>query len=171
MNKKVNSAKAAKPETLCPIARAEDVVGDRWTVLVLRELFVGSRRFEEIQAQTGATPQMVADRLKRLVAAGLAEYRAYQQRPIRYEYWLTDKGEAFYPVLMALRAWGERWLKAPDEGPATNYVHRDCGRPAGLGPLCEGCGRPLTRANIISRQSPAYAQERADRAERFKAAK
>ena len=99
------------------------------------------------------------------------EYRAYQQRPIRYEYWLTDKGEAFYPVLMALRAWGERWLKAPDEGPATNYVHRDCGRPAGLGPLCEGCGRPLTRANIISRQSPAYAQERADRVERFKAAK
>jgi len=112
---------------------------------------------------------MVADRLKRLAAAGLAERRPYQDRPPRYEYWLTDKGEAFYPVLLALRAWGERWLKAPGEGLATTLVHRDCGQPAGLGPLCESCGQPLTRANVTSTQSPAYARERADRAERFKA--
>src|SRR5690348_5133810 len=83
--------------SLCPVARAEMVVGDRWTVLVLRELFMRSHRFEEIQAQTGATPQMVAARLKKLEADGLVERRVYSKRPPRYEYHLTEKGEAFHP--------------------------------------------------------------------------
>src|SRR5580693_8871517 len=99
-------------ETLCPVARAEDVGGDRWTVLVLRELFIGTRRFAEIQAQTEATPPMLAGRLKKLEADGLVERRPYQQRPLRYEYYLTEKGRAFHPVIMALRAWGEYWCKS-----------------------------------------------------------
>src|SRR3954471_19851033 len=86
---------ALDPATLCPVARAELVVGDRWTVLVLRELFSGNHRFEEIQAQTGATPQMTAARLKRLERDGLIERQAYHERPPRYGYHLTDKGEAF----------------------------------------------------------------------------
>src|SRR5215470_15165781 len=87
-----------RAQTLCPVARAELVVGDRWTVLVLRELFAGNHRFEEIQAQTGATPQMVAARLKQLEADGLVERRPYSDRPLRFGYHLTDKGDAFFPV-------------------------------------------------------------------------
>src|SRR4051794_7038549 len=98
------SRAALDPATLCPVARGASVVGDRWTVLVLRELFSENHRFEEIQAQTGATPQMVAARLKTLEAEGLIERRRYSARPLRHDYHLTPKGEAFYPVILALRA-------------------------------------------------------------------
>ena len=94
-------------QTLCPVAWAITVVGDRWTVLILRELFMRMHRFEEIQAQTGATPQMIATRLKKLEADGLVKRHVYSKRPRRHEYHLTEKGEAFYPVILALRAWGE----------------------------------------------------------------
>lgn len=158
-------------ETLCPVARAEEVVGDRWTVLVLRELFMGTRRFDEIQAQTGGTPQMIATRLKQLEADGLLLRLPYSKRPLRYDYQLSEKGEAFYPVLLALRAWGEQWCKAPEEGLAVRFVHTRCGLPAGLGPLCEGCGEPLVRDELAGEESPAYARERAERRESFRAAR
>ena len=154
--------------TLCPVARAETIVGDRWTVLVLRELFIGSHRFDEIQAHTGATPQMVTGRLKKLEADGLIERRPYSRRPLRYEYHLTEKGKAFYPVILALRAWGETWCKAPGESLAVHFTHRVCGQPAGLGPTCEACGQPLEREDLIAEQSPAYQRERDARWEAFK---
>jgi DNA-binding HxlR family transcriptional regulator len=156
-------------ETLCPVAHAEAVIGDRWTVLVLRELFMRSHRFEEIQAQTGATPQMAASRLKALEADGLVERRLYSGRPRRYSYHLTAKGEAFHPVLLALRAWGETWCKAPEAGLAINYTHRTCGKPAGLGPVCEACGQPLRREELVAALNPAYRDERDARWEAFKA--
>ena len=156
------------PETLCPIARAEAIVGDRWTVLVLRELFMGSHRFDEIQAQTGGTPQMVATRLKNLEADGLVARHRYNDRPPRYEYRLTAKGEAFYSVVIALRAWGETWCKSPEEGLAVVYTHARCNHPAGLGPLCAHCGEPLRREDLISQPAAAYAAERQARREAFK---
>ena len=162
------STKISSSDTLCPIARAEDVVGDRWTVLVLRELFMGSHRYDEIQAQTGGTPQMVATRLKNLEADGLVERRLYNERPPRYEYHLSAKGQAFYSVVLALRAWGETWCKAPEEGLAVVYTHKICGEPAGLGPLCAHCGESLRRDELISQQSEAYAAERQARREAFK---
>lgn len=155
--------------TLCPIARSETEVGDRWTVLILRELFMRVHRFEEIQAQTGGTPQMIAARLKKLQEDDLVERRRYTERPPRYEYHLTEKGEAFYPVILALRAWGERWCKSPEEGRAVNYLHRTCGKSAGLGPVCESCGQPLQRQDLITELNPAYQSEREERAEAFKA--
>jgi DNA-binding HxlR family transcriptional regulator len=158
-------------ETLCPVARAESVVGDRWTVLILRELFMGSHRFEELQAQTGATPQMMAARLKKLEADGLVERRLYKQRPPRYEYHLTEKGEAFYPVVLALRAWGETWCKSPEEGLAITYTHLTCGKPAGLGPVCESCGLRLRRQEMRAELNPAYRGEREARWEAFKASR
>jgi DNA-binding HxlR family transcriptional regulator len=160
--------KPTPPETLCPVARAEALVGDRWTVLVLRELFTGSHRFDDIQAQTEATPQMVAARLKKLEADGLVERRPYLRRPLRYEYHLTAKGQAFHPVMLALRAWGESWCKRPNEGLAVHYTHASCGRPAGLGSLCDSCGRPLVRADLRAEPSPAYARERAGRSNRLR---
>jgi DNA-binding HxlR family transcriptional regulator len=115
---------ASDPATLCPVGRAAAVVGDRWTVLILRELFSESHRFEEIQAQSGATPQMVAARLKALEADGIVERRIYNERPLRHDYHLTKKGEALFPVFLALRAWGETWLKAPKDGWTVNWIHR-----------------------------------------------
>jgi DNA-binding HxlR family transcriptional regulator len=155
-------------QTLCPIARAEAVVGDRWTVLVLRELFMGSHRFDEIQAQTGGTPQMIAARLKSMEADGLVARRPYNERPPRYEYHLTPKGQAFYSVVLALRAWGETWCKSPEEELAVVYTHKTCGQPAGLGPLCEHCGELLRREELISEPSAAYIEERNARREAFK---
>jgi DNA-binding HxlR family transcriptional regulator len=158
-------------DTLCPVARTEDVVGDRWTVLILRELFMGTHRFEEIQAQTEATPQMVATRLKKLQADGLVERRNYSKRPLRYEYHLTEKGDAFYPVLLALRAWGETWCKSPKEDLAIRYTHQSCGKPAGLGPTCESCGQPLHRKDLKGELNPRYRSERQARWEAFKASR
>lgn len=162
------AVKKTSPETLCPIARAEAVVGDRWTVLVLRELFMRNHRYDEIQAQTGGTPQMVAARLKSLESDGMVERRAYNERPKRYEYHLTAKGEAFYSVVLALRAWGETWCKSAEEGLAVRYTHRTCGHLAGLGPLCEHCGELLRREELVSEPSTAYARERLERREAFK---
>jgi DNA-binding HxlR family transcriptional regulator len=156
-------------QTLCPVARAGAVVGDRWTMLILRELFMANHRFEEIQAQTGATPQMIAARLKKLEADGLVKRRIYSKRPLRHEYHLTRKGEAFSPVLLALRAWGETWCKSPKEGRAVRYTHRTCGKPAGLGPVCESCGKPLRREDLVAELNPAYRGEREARWEAFKA--
>jgi DNA-binding HxlR family transcriptional regulator len=158
-------------QTLCPVARSEAVVGDRWTVLLLRELFMGSHHFEELQAQTEATPQMVATRLKKLEADGLVERRVYNKRPLRHQYHLTEKGEAFYPVLLALRAWGETWVKSPKEGRAVSFTHRSCGNPAGLGPVCDSCGKPLRRADLIAKQAAKYQREREARWEAFKASR
>ena len=169
MKKKVTMSEIdSVNHTLCPVARAESVVGDRWTVLILRELFMGSHRFEEIQAQTEGTPQMIAARLKKLEAEGLVERRLYNERPKRYEYHLTEKGEAFYPVVLALRAWGETWCKSADEGRAINYPHRTCGGPAGLGPVCESCGLPLRRDELTAELNPAYQDERDARLREFK---
>jgi DNA-binding HxlR family transcriptional regulator len=172
MKKKVKKHEVALTgETLCPVAHAETVVGDRWTVLVLRELFMGSHRFEEIEAQTGATPQMIAARLKKLDADGLVERQLYRERPRRYEYRLTEKGRAFYPVLLALRAWGETWCKPESDGLAVHFTHRTCGKPAGLGTVCEACGQPLRREDMIAELNPVYKHERDARWEAFKAAR
>jgi DNA-binding HxlR family transcriptional regulator len=170
MKKRVTMRKIDPADaTLCPVARAETVVGDCWTVLVLRELFMGSHRFEVIQAQTGGTPQMIAARLKKLEADGLLERRLYNERPPRHEYHLTEMGHAFYPVLLALRAWGETWCKSDEEVRAVNFTHRTCGKPAGLGPTCESCGQPLRREDMIAELNPAYRRERDARWEAFKA--
>jgi len=140
-------------------------------MLILRELFMRSHRFEEIQAQTGGTPQMIAARLKTLQVDGLVERRLYNKRPPRYEYHLTEKGKAFYPVILALRAWGEAWCKTPEEGRAISYIHRACSKPAGLGPVCETCGLPLHREDMIAELNPAYQFERDARWEAFKASR
>jgi DNA-binding HxlR family transcriptional regulator len=161
MKKKVTMARPDLfQQTLCPVARAESVAGDIWTVLILRELFAGHHRFDEIQVMTGATPQMVATRLKKLEADGLVERRAYSKRPPRYEYHLTAKGEDFYPVLLALRAWGEKWMRLPGEEPTIEYTHSICGGPAGFGPLCSNCGQLLRREDLTGKFSAAAETER-----------
>lgn len=107
----------------CPIANTLEVVGDKWSLLVLRELSLGVRRFNDIQRQIGAPRDRVADRLRNLEQSGLLERRRYSAHPPRFEYWLTEAGRELVPVLDSLRIWGER--HRPAAGPAPAVLKRD----------------------------------------------
>ena len=99
----------------CPVAASLRIVGERWSLLVVRELSYGVRRFDQIVGYTGAPRDILADRLRKLVAAGVVARRPYRARPQRFEYYLTDSGEALRPVLAALSQWGSEWVQ---ESPA-----------------------------------------------------
>ena len=94
----------------CPVARAMSVIGDRWTLLIVRDCFLGKSRFEEFQTSLGITRHLLSDRLKRLVAQGVLEKNPYQMRPPRYDYRLTEKGRDFAPALVGLKDWGKKHM-------------------------------------------------------------
>jgi DNA-binding HxlR family transcriptional regulator len=131
----------------CSVARALAVLGDRWTMLILRDAFLGCRRFDAFQAQLGLTRHVLSERLARLVDERILEKRAYQARPPRYEYRLTDKGRDLYPALLALLAWGDRW-KADDTGPPLQLRHRHCGKVMHAVAVCSECGEPLDPRDV-----------------------
>jgi DNA-binding HxlR family transcriptional regulator len=131
----------------CSVARALSIIGDRWTILLLRDAFFGTRRFEDFQARTGASRALVADRLKRLVEDGVLERVAYQEHPPRHEYRLTDKGRDLHPVILSLMAWGDRWAPTPD-GPPVRLVHKACGQEFHPEPVCPHCQGPATPRSV-----------------------
>lgn len=94
----------------CPVARAMSVIGDRWTLLIVRDCFLGKSRFEEFQTSLGVTRHVLSDRLKRLVEQGVLERNAYSQKPLRYTYSLSDKGRDFAPALVGLKDWGKKHM-------------------------------------------------------------
>jgi DNA-binding HxlR family transcriptional regulator len=114
----------------CSIQRSLDVIGEKWTLLVLREAFNGVRRFDRIRDHVGISDPVLSDRLRKLVAAGILDATPYREagRRTRYEYRLTPKGLDLYPVLIALLRWGDRYYADP-EGPAIQVVHNECDRP------------------------------------------
>jgi DNA-binding HxlR family transcriptional regulator len=112
----------------CPIARTVDLIGDWWTPLVMREAFLGRRRFDEFQAALGIPRAVLAQRLDRLVDEGMLERRRYEDRPPRDEYRLTDKGRAFWDVLAAMWRWGSDWLWNDNERVPVVLEHRETGR-------------------------------------------
>ena len=137
----------------CSIARPLSVLGDRWTMIVLRQAFRGIRRFDEFQSSLGISRPLLADRLALLTEAGILERRPYlsDQRP-RHEYRLTKKGLDLYPVLMALRDWGDRYM-APD-GPFALYRHRGCGGSAEIRHVCSDCGQDLSAHDVTPEPGP-----------------
>ncbi len=155
--------------TLCPIAHSTGLVGDRWSILIIRELLMGLSRFHDLQAQTGATSQMLSARLRRLEADGLVERHAYAQRPLRHDYRLTAKGVQLMPVILALRSWGERWCKPAGEPLALRMFHRTCGTELTLDYHCPSCGHPVAWTDMRPEPTPAYLAERAARAAGFAA--
>lgn len=158
-------------DTLCPIARCLAVVGDRWTMLIMRELFFGNRRFDGLQAQTGMSPHLLSTRLKRLEGDGVLAREAYHDKPRRYQYCLTDKGEDLFPILMTLAGWGKKWGELDAAQPAVDVVHRSCGQRLEAGLACTGCGELFSGADLDMTFGPAYGAERAGRAAHFQASK
>ena len=154
-------------DTLCPVAHSTGLVGDRWSILIVRELLMGQSRFQDLQAQTGASSQMLAARLKRLEANGVVERQAYSQRPPRYEYYLTTKGRGLMPVILALRTWGEQWCKPAPGGPATQMFHKTCGAELELNGRCPKCEVLVDWPEMRGQPSQAWAEERARRAVEF----
>ena len=110
----------------CSIARALSVIGDRWTLLIIRNAFMGTRRFDDFQAQLGVTRHLLTDRLNLLVEEEVMRKVPYQEQPTRYEYRLTKKGVELYPVLMALVKWGDSWM-TDENGVPLEYVDRETG--------------------------------------------
>ncbi len=137
-------------EAPCSIARALGVVGERWTLLILREIFQGSGKFDEIRGALGISRNVLSTRLDGLVGHGLLKKVSYQDRPVRFEYRLTDKGRDLYPVLLSLLRWGDRWLTKGDQPPLT-LIHRDCGKAVTPEIACDHCGEPLHPGNTRAR--------------------
>jgi DNA-binding HxlR family transcriptional regulator len=127
----------------CSIARALDVVGEKWSLLVIREVLLGAVRFNEIQANTGAPRDILSDRLRKLVANGVLEKSAYQERPPRYEYRLTAAGTEVFGALTLLREWGDRHCGTPPRV----FKHK-CGAPLHTKLVCETCGEAVTARNV-----------------------
>jgi DNA-binding HxlR family transcriptional regulator len=130
---------------ICSIARTLELVGERWTILALREVFLGVRRFDAIQRNTGAPRDVLSARLHKLLAVGLLERRQYQDRPARFEYRLTEAGRDLLPVLLTLMDWGDKHLA--DGDPPSTYRHR-CGAELEPVLICQACGEPVTRRDI-----------------------
>ena len=137
----------------CSVARALSVVGDRWTLLLLRDTFLGVRRFEDFQRDLGTTRHRLADRLRKLVAHGILERVRYQDRPPRFEYRLTEKGRDLYPVIVSLTRWGDRWM-AGRHGPPIELVHRGCGHRITPALTCPDCGAPIAARDMMARPGP-----------------
>ena len=135
----------------CSVARTLDVVGEWWTLLVIRNLMFGQRRFEAIQADLGIARNILSDRLATLLEHGVVERVKYQDHPERFEYLLTEKGRELFPVVAALMAWGDKWA-APD-GKPIQLVH-DCGHVATPTVVCDHCGEPLELRRVRAKSGP-----------------
>ena len=136
----------------CSIAATLDVIGDRWTVLILRDVFRGVRRFTGLQADLGIARNLLSDRLSKLVDHGVLERVPYQSRPIRHEYRLTAKGADLSTALIALMGWGDRWYAS--SGAPTVLVHDDCGTPIEQAVRCPVCNESVNPGRIKGRPGP-----------------
>jgi DNA-binding HxlR family transcriptional regulator len=134
------AALPAQPR-VCSIARTLDIVGEKWALLAVREVFLGNRTFDEMVRRTRAPRDTLAARLRTLTGAGILERRQYCEHPARFEYHLTSAGRDLYPIIVTLMRWGDEHL-AGDDGPPLVLRHR-CGHQMVAQVVCEACGEPL----------------------------
>jgi DNA-binding HxlR family transcriptional regulator len=137
----------------CSIARSLELVGERWTILVLRDVFLGRRRFDQMQRSLGVARNVLAARLDRLVGEGILEKVPYQERPLRHEYRLTSKGLDLWPVIVELLRWGDRHA-APAAGPPVVLRHKGCGGELGEHRICTHCGELLEVGDVRAEAGP-----------------
>jgi DNA-binding HxlR family transcriptional regulator len=139
----------------CSVARSLEVVGERWSLLLVRDLMLGYHRFDELQERLGIARNVLTGRLDRLVGEGVIERRLYQERPARHEYHLTEKGRDLWPVIVGLLSWGDRYLV---DKPPVVLEHRGCGGKVNDRRICEACGAELTVRDAIARPGPGAAK-------------
>jgi DNA-binding HxlR family transcriptional regulator len=138
---------------ICSIARALELVGERWTMLILRNVYLGLHRFDELQEQLGIARNVLATRLEGLTSAGILERRPYGARSGRHEYHLTEKGRALWPTLVELMQWGDRYAPSR-KGPPTVLRHDGCGGTVGPHRTCTRCGMPLELDDVRAEAGP-----------------
>lgn len=131
----------------CSVAAALDILGERWSFLVIREAFLGSRRFDEFQANLGIARNILSARLRDLLAEGVLERRRYQEHPERFEYSLSEKGRGLYPIIVALMGWGDRWA-SPGAGPPAILVDRETRRPIDPAMVDRRTGTPIELGRV-----------------------
>jgi len=140
----------------CSVAKALEVIGERWSLLIVRAVMHGNRRFGEMQESLGIARNVLSARLQRLVDEDILERRAYQESPPRYEYFLTQKGLDLWPALIALLHWGDRYSPSP-EGRRRLIVHKECGGTVSERGVCESCGKVLTARDAKQVPGPGAA--------------
>lgn len=143
----------------CSVARSLEIVGERWSLLIVRDLMLGYFRFDELQQRLGIARNVLASRLEFLVEEGVVERRLYQERPPRYEYHLTAKGKDLWPVILGLVSWGDKHLQ-PKSGPPIVVVHRECGGRVNDRRICGRCGKELTLRDTAVRPGPGAKRSR-----------
>jgi len=137
----------------CSMARTISVIGDRWTLLILRDCFLRVRRFEDFQARLGVTRPILARRLRKLVEDFVLAKVPYQQRPLRYEYRLTQKGLDLYPIVMAIVHWGDVHMSGKKGRPLL-HQHLDCGKSFDPVMVCSQCGEPVDPKRVHVHPGP-----------------
>ncbi|HUG86043.1 MAG TPA: helix-turn-helix domain-containing protein [Euzebya sp.] len=137
----------------CSIAQSLEIIGEWWTLLILRDAFLGVRRFDDFVARLGIARNVLTDRLNTLVDAGVLERRAYDQARGRSDYVLTDKGRALWPVMTALRQWGDEWILGTGNEPVL-LEHRDHGHTTTARMTCDVCGEELDARSVRAVPGP-----------------
>lgn len=153
-------------ESHCSVAMAASVLGDAWTILIVRELFLGNHRFEDIQAQTGASSTTVSARLKHLIHEGIVQRAQYNDNPPRSEFRLTRKGAELWPVIVTIMQWGDRWLRGRSQAPL-QIEHGTCGHTEGYKLVCRHCGDAPDVSETRPVLSRSLDHERASRKRAF----
>jgi DNA-binding HxlR family transcriptional regulator len=146
------------PGQVCSIAKALEVIGERWSLLIVRDVMNGNRRFDELQKGLGIARNVLSARLQRLVEEDILERHPYQESPERFEYFLTEKGLDLWPALISLLAWGDRHSPEPD-GPPMLIVHKECGGPVSDRGICEACGKELHARDARALPGPGVGAE------------
>jgi DNA-binding HxlR family transcriptional regulator len=139
--------KASFADMHCSIAQALEIVGEWWTLLILRDAFLGVRRFDDFVERLGISRNVLAGRLDALVLSGVLERRPYDEARGRYDYLLTEKGRALWPVMTALRQWGDQWIYGAGNEPLL-IEHRSCGHTTTAQMVCDGCGEALDARSV-----------------------
>ncbi len=141
----------------CSVAQCLEVVGEWWTMLIVRDAFMGVTRFDEFQERLGISRNILNQRLNHLVETGVLERVRYSEHPPRHEYRLTDRGRDLWPVLTALRQWGDKYA-APD-GPPLRVIHKDCGQVADAVMVCSACGEPIEAGHVRAEPGPGAVED------------
>ncbi|CAA0079224.1 putative HTH-type transcriptional regulator [Zhongshania aliphaticivorans] len=139
----------------CSLARTLAVIGDRWTLLILRDCFLGVRRFEQFEKRLGITRHLLTARLKKLVENGVLYKSAYQERPLREEYRLSEKGLALHPIILNLVNWGDTYM-SDERGAPIIHIHKNCGHIMQPRTHCSECGDPITAKNVRVEIGPGW---------------